>query len=256
MGCQVEVYISDNLTFSICTHDPDTGVLTDADSAPTYRIYEDETATAILSGTMATLDTGNTTGFYTEQIECTAANGFENGKSYTIYIEATVDSDTGGICYGFRVVTDVADAVISALQSMAVDQVAAALSGSDLTVRRGDSFSATFTSLGDISGRTKLWFTVKEQASDPDTAAVFQIEETDGLLYINGEDAETSGNGVITVDDESAGDITVTLDETETAKLRPNNSLVYDIQVLDSGSVSTLAAGEAEVTADVTRVVA
>jgi len=102
MGCPSECVLGDNLTFSICTHDPDTGILTDADSAPAYRIYEDETATPILTGTMDKLDDANTTGFYTEQIACTAANGFEAGKTYTIYIEATVDSDTGGIAYSFQ----------------------------------------------------------------------------------------------------------------------------------------------------------
>jgi hypothetical protein len=51
---------------------------------------------------MAKLDDANTTGFYTETIECTGANGFENGKTYTVYIEATVDSDKGGISYGFK----------------------------------------------------------------------------------------------------------------------------------------------------------
>jgi len=110
MGCPSFVIIGKNLTFSITTHDPDTGVLTDADSAPTYRIYEDETATAILNGSMAILDTSNTTGFYTELIACTVANGFEFGKSYTIYIEATVDSDKGGISYAF---TAIAGGVIS-----------------------------------------------------------------------------------------------------------------------------------------------
>ena len=102
MGCQSIVYVGSNLTFSITTHDPDTGELTDADAAPVYRVYEDETATAILTGTMAILDTANTTGFYTELIACTAANGFETGKTYTIYIAATVDGDTGGINYAFR----------------------------------------------------------------------------------------------------------------------------------------------------------
>lgn len=101
MGCPASVTIGDNLTFSIVSHDPDTGQITDADSAPAYRVYEDETATPILTGTMAKLDDANTTGFYSELIACTAANGFEDGKTYTIYIEATVDSDTGGICYGF-----------------------------------------------------------------------------------------------------------------------------------------------------------
>ena len=105
MGCQSEVKIGDNLTFSITTHDPDTGVLTDADSAPTWRLYEDETGTAIANGTMAKLDDTNTTGFYTELLACTAANGYENGKTYTVYVEATVDSDKGGISYGFKAIT-------------------------------------------------------------------------------------------------------------------------------------------------------
>ena len=103
MGCQSNVELGDNLTFSITTHDPDTGVLTDADSAPAYRIYENETATAILTGTMSKLDDSNTTGFYTELISCSVANGFELNKSYNIYIEAAVGGDTGGISFAFTV---------------------------------------------------------------------------------------------------------------------------------------------------------
>lgn len=103
MGCQSSVDLGSNLVFSICTHDPDTGVLTDADAVPTYRIYEDETSTPILTGSMAKLDDANTTGFYTELIACTTANGFEANKTYTVYITATVDSDTGGIAYSFKV---------------------------------------------------------------------------------------------------------------------------------------------------------
>ena len=103
MGCQSQVDIDDYFTFSICTHDPDTGELADADAAPAYRLYENETATPILTGTMTTLDATETTGFYTERIECSAANGFENRKSYTIYIVAIVDGDTGGVAYSFVV---------------------------------------------------------------------------------------------------------------------------------------------------------
>lgn len=105
MGCQTEVDIGDNLTFSVTTHDPDTGILTDADAVPAYRLYEDETAATLMTGNMAKLDDAGTTGFYTEQIACTAANGFEDGKSYTIYITAAVGGDTGGICYGFRAIS-------------------------------------------------------------------------------------------------------------------------------------------------------
>jgi hypothetical protein len=102
MGCPAECQIGDNLVFSITTHAYDTGVLTDASAAPAYRVYEDETGTAILTGTMAKLDDANTTGFYTELIACTAANGFENGKTYTIYITAIVGGITSGVSYGFK----------------------------------------------------------------------------------------------------------------------------------------------------------
>ena len=105
MGCQSDVYIGDNLTFSITTHDPTTAILTDADAPPPYRIFEDETGVPILIGTMAILDDPNTTGFYTELIACTVANGFEPRRSYTIYITAEVGGDEGGIAYGFRALT-------------------------------------------------------------------------------------------------------------------------------------------------------
>lgn len=105
MGCQTEVVIGNTLVFSVTTHDPDTGILTDASADPTYRVYEEETVIPILTGNMAKLDDLNTTGFYAASITCTAALGFEDGKSYTIYIEATVDGILGGITYGFRGMT-------------------------------------------------------------------------------------------------------------------------------------------------------
>ena len=103
MGCQSEVVLGANLTFTITTHDADTGALTDADGPPAYRVYENETAVPILTGTMTVLDDLNTVGFYSEQIACTTANGFEDGKTYNIYIQAQVDGDVGGIAYSFRV---------------------------------------------------------------------------------------------------------------------------------------------------------
>ena len=104
MGCPSEVSLGDNLVFSITTHDPDTGVLTDATGVPAYRVYEEETATPITNDNMAKLDDANTTGFYTELLACTTANGYEVGKSYTIYIAATVDTDEGGIAFAFTVI--------------------------------------------------------------------------------------------------------------------------------------------------------
>lgn len=102
MGCPSEVEIGDNLVFSVTTHTFATGALTDADDVPVYAIYEDETAAEILSGSMAKLDDAGTLGFYTESIACTSGNGFENGKTYTIYITAAVASVTGAISFGFK----------------------------------------------------------------------------------------------------------------------------------------------------------
>jgi len=95
--------IDDLLTFPANTHDAGTGAATDADAVPAYRVYEDETGTAILTGNMAKLDDANTTGFYSEQLTLSAANGFEVGKSYTIYISAAVDSITGTANHTFQV---------------------------------------------------------------------------------------------------------------------------------------------------------
>ena len=256
MGCQSEVEIGKNLTFSVCTHDPDTGVLTDADSAPAYRVYEDETGTAILSGTMAKLDDGNTTGFYTEQIACTAGNGFEDDKSYTIYVEATVDSDTGGISFGFRVKVNVWSETVRTL-TQAAASVVSAVSGTTISIKRGDSLSASITGLGDLSASSKLWFTVKEDLDDADTASIVQIDDGTGLLYLNGADASArAANGSITVDDAADGDITIALDEVETDDLVPANGLRYDVQMLDSGGdVTTLTEGLCNIKGDVTRVV-
>lgn len=105
--------IDDLLTFPAITHRFDTGALTDADSVPAYRVYEDETGTAILTGSMAKLDDAGTTGFYSEQLTLSAANGFEVGKSYSIYITAAVNSVTGGSHHTFKV--ELAPATAAAL---------------------------------------------------------------------------------------------------------------------------------------------
>jgi hypothetical protein len=95
--------INDVLTFSVNTHSFSTGVATNADAAPTYRVYEDNTATPILTGTMAAFDSANAVGQYVAQITLSAANGFEVGKTYTIRIAATVGGVTGACVRTFQV---------------------------------------------------------------------------------------------------------------------------------------------------------
>jgi hypothetical protein len=95
--------IDDVLTFTCNTHTPSTGAGTDADDVPAYRVYENETGTAILSGTMAKLDDASTVGHYSEAITISAANGFERGKCYNVYISAVVGGVTGTTERNFQV---------------------------------------------------------------------------------------------------------------------------------------------------------
>jgi len=175
MGCPSEVIIGDDLVFSITTHDPDTGILTDADSAPIYRLYENEVATPILTGTMAKLDDANTTGFYAELVACTTANGFENGKTYSVYIEATVDAATGGISYAFKAKTedavlDVADGIeagVTFRQAMrlALAALAGKLSGAATTtivIRNAvaDDKARITATVDDVGNRSAITYDV------------------------------------------------------------------------------------------------
>lgn len=191
MGCPTQVTLGDNLVFSITTHNPSTGVLTDADSAPPYRVYEDLTASPLSTGSMAKLDDANTTGFYVAQIACTSGNGFEIGKSYTVYIEAVVGLDRGGISYAFNVEatkpTNFSSLVISAggvvnSDVKAVDgntEAATDLSFSARTIVRGSAVAGVLSTTqmttdlteatdDHYNGRIIIWTSgvLKDQATD------------------------------------------------------------------------------------------
>lgn len=99
--------IDDYLTFVVNTHKASTGAATDGDGVPIFRIYEDETATPIVTGSMALLDDANTTGFYSERVQLTAGSGFGKGKSYNVYIEVTVNSIVGTISHNFQIEAEV-----------------------------------------------------------------------------------------------------------------------------------------------------
>jgi hypothetical protein len=170
MGCQSAVFLGDNLTFSICTHDADTGALTDASSPPTYRVYEDETAVPVLTGTMAKLDDANSTGLYTAQVACTTANGFEEGKSYTVYVEATVDGVTGGIAYGVGVVTKAGYALSSAGVTAVWAEV---MEGTITAVQAMRGILAT--AIGKLSGAATSTITIRD-ASDTKNRVVATVD--------------------------------------------------------------------------------
>lgn len=129
-------------------------------------------------------------------------------------------------------------------------------SGDDIAIQRGDTLIVSVTRLGDINARSNLWFTVKQDRADEDIESLIQIDETTGLLYIDGTAATVAANGSITVTDAVRGDLTVSLAAEETAKLGDDQEgdWHYDIQMIDgAGAVTTLIAGDARMTQDVSR---
>lgn len=76
-----------------------TGAAADADSTPTAEVFEDATDTTVVALTV-TKRTGKT-GNYRVPVPCTAANGFEAGKTYNVIASATV----GGVAAKAKVGT-------------------------------------------------------------------------------------------------------------------------------------------------------
>ncbi len=100
MSCPTQCVLGQNLTFTVQAKDS-ANLPTDATGNVSYKVYEDSTDTAILSGTMAKLDDSNTTGYYSEQIACTTDNGFERFESYSVRITATVSGSAVVVGYSF-----------------------------------------------------------------------------------------------------------------------------------------------------------
>ncbi len=94
-------FIAQPFSFSIDVRDT-YNASADADSAPTYAIYEHETTTAIVTGSMTKL--GSVTGFYTEEITLLAASGFEPLHGYQLRISWTYNSRNYSKTYAFTVV--------------------------------------------------------------------------------------------------------------------------------------------------------
>lgn len=90
----MRVPIDEVVHFEAVTSHPSTGAATDADSTPTFAVYEEDTDTDIGVGGNLTKRTAQT-GEYRGSFTASAANGFEAGKWYSVIVSATVNSVAG-----------------------------------------------------------------------------------------------------------------------------------------------------------------
>jgi hypothetical protein len=148
-------------------------------------------------------------------------------------------------------ITDTVAAIVTALTAYTS---IAPVTNSSISQVRGDRWRFAITALGDISLRSKLWVTIKDDYDHTDLDAVVQIEETAGLIRLN-KAAGVALNGDITVTDPVLGNIIVYLEPVESAKITADRMRVLDVQWLPIGTTDVLTARKASFTveADVTR---
>lgn len=112
-----------------------------------------------------------------------------------------------------------------------------------ITARRGDTWTIPLSNLGSLADADEIWFAVKPSQPSSDNQSLVFITLTDGLTRLNGAAAGTAGDGSIVVDDEDAGDITITLKADATATLEAAGG-AYAVKTQAGTVVTTLAAGD------------
>ncbi len=123
---------------------------------------------------------------------------------------------------------------------------------------RGDTWTIEL-SLADLADYVTIDFTVKEQLSDADAAAILQVRLNasgldDGLLILNKAVYGTPADGDIVIFDVPWGVLIITVQADATAELEPR-TYDCDVQVIyGTGEVQTYHDSVFRVVGDVTRV--
>ena len=81
-------YLGDTVTLDFTTTNPYSGMVQNADVIPTCQVFEDDTDLPILSPVVVSR---GLIGNYRVSFEASEANGFEEGGSYNVVVEATVE---------------------------------------------------------------------------------------------------------------------------------------------------------------------
>lgn len=162
-------------------------------------------------------------------------------------IQSGLATPAGVWTYASRTLTQAAASVVSAV------------SGSTITIQRGDTLSASLSNIGSLVGYVSVDFTVKANLDDTDAEALLRIRLnastlSDGLLIVNGATATSEADGSITITDEPTGDITIGLAASVTDDLE-EGSYTYDVQMITATAVTTRTAGVCKIVRDVTRAV-
>jgi len=122
------------------------------------------------------------------------------------------------------------------------------LQEAEVIVAAYTTWNFSITGLGDISSRVSLYFTAKKDLdTNTDSLAILQLKEVKGVgstLEVIDQipvDAADSTKGTLTVDDESLGNITITVDETMTNMERYVGD--WDVKVVTATDANRIGIG-------------
>ena len=100
------------------------------------------------------------------------------------------------------------------------DDIASPLNVNKILKTEGDQWQIVITDLGTLANRTNLQFVMKHNRNDPDSKAVLWVDETTGLIRLQGTAWATAADATLVVDDASNGDITITVKSVATKKIK------------------------------------
>jgi hypothetical protein len=150
--------INDYLVIKANTHRLSSGAAYSASSI-TYRIYEDDTSTEIVSDTAMT-EFDSETGFYLNKVQLLAATGFEAGKCYTVLVKATVDGVSGTKSDTFQIGLNTGKLAGNALPTASSDVF------DDLVTASGEGSTIALNASGQVTVGTNNDKTDYKLASD------------------------------------------------------------------------------------------
>ncbi len=164
MSSPGRIPIDEVVTFDQVTVSPYTSAPADADSTPTFAVYEDTTDTDIGIGGNMTKRT-SLTGNYRASMTLSGANGFEAGKWYNVICSATVGGVSGkSVAMTFMCVPAESSAGVPAVDTTRWDGTAVSTPATagipDINVKNIDndaaSASGTVTFPGTIASTTNI----------------------------------------------------------------------------------------------------
>lgn len=214
-----QVPIDEVVFFDAITSNVSTGAVSDADSTPTFSVFEEDTDTPIVSVVNMTKRT-SLTGNYRGTFTCSAANGFEAGKWYSVIVSATVNSVAGKtVALHFRcapaeavagvpvvepygMITNVGTAQAGAANTITLASTASATDNlydpGLITIRSGTGAGQSRTII-QYTGSTKVAVVDRDWRTNPDNTSVYVVVAMPNLMSTNEGAAAGGGASTITL---------------------------------------------------------